>query len=205
VCEKMAIDVLLQSGVFNWVLMPILIIISRIFDVSLGTIRIAFIAKGYKNIAPFIGFFEVLIWIIVIRQIFTDVTNPLWFIAYAAGFGLGTYIGIIISEKLSVGEVLVRVITVKNADTLISQLKENGYGVTVMDSHGKNSKGKIIFSVVHTSNLQEVIQIIHTNNPKAFFTIEDVRKVNEGHFKTKNKRVHAPVVFNFINQFRKGK
>lgn len=201
----MTFEALLQTDLFNWLIMPVLIILSRIFDVGLGTLRVTFIARGYKNLAPFIGFFEVLIWIIVVRQIFTDVTNPLWFIAYAAGFGAGTYIGLIISEKLSVGDVIVRVITTKDANQLIAALKEQNYGVTVMDSHGRHSKGKVIFSVIHSDNASEVINIIKQHNPKAFFTIEDVRKVNQGHFKTRNKAFKLPLFINMVRPFRKGK
>ena len=169
--------------------MPILIILSRIFDVSFGTLRVIFTAKGYKKLAPIIGFFEVLIWIIVVRQIFTEVTNPLWFVAYAAGFGLGTYLGIVISEKLSMGEVMIRVITIKNAEKLIKELQNKGFGLTVTDSDGRYSKGKIIFSVIHTKQIEEYISIIKNNNPNAFFTIEDIKKVEKGHFKkTRNKK-----------------
>lgn len=201
----MVFEAVLQTGIFNWVIMPILIILSRVLDVSLGTLRVVFISRGFKNAAPFIGFFEVLIWIIVVRQIFTDVTNPLWFVAYAAGFGLGTYLGIIISEKLSVGEVLVRIITTKGADQLIKALKENDYGITVTDSQGKHGKGKIIFSVIHSKELTEFVNIINQNNPKAFFTIEDVRKVSSGQFKKRNKGFQMPLFIGLVRPFRKGK
>lgn len=201
----MVFETILQTGIFNWVIMPILIIFSRVLDVSLGTLRVVFISRGFKKIAPFIGFFEVLIWIIVVRQIFTNVTNPAWFIAYALGFGLGTYIGIIISEKLSVGEVLVRIITTKNADQLIKELKESGHGITVTNSEGKFSKGKIIFSVIQSKELTEVIKIINKNNPKAFFTVEDVRKVSSGQFKKRNKGFQMPLFVGLVRPFRKSK
>lgn len=200
----MAFEAILQSGLFNWVIMPLLIIIARIFDVSLGTIRVIFISKGYKKIAPIIGFFEVLIWIVAIRQIFTDVTNPLWFVAYAAGFALGTYIGIFISERLSINDVLVRIIVKKDAKELLSALNEKGYGFTVTDSQGKHSKGKIIFSVIHSPQLPELIKLINKYNPKAFFTVEDVRKVSEGHFKKTNS-IRNKFMINLARPFRKGK
>ncbi len=210
---KMDIVQLIQTPIFNWIIMPILIIISRIFDVSLSTLRVIFTAKGYKKLAPVIGFFEVLIWIIVVRQIFSNVTNPLWFVAYAAGFGLGTYIGIAISEKLSMGEVIIRVITIKNSDLLIKDLKKNNYGVTVSSSDGIHSKGKIIFSVIHSKQIEEYVNIIKRNNPSAFFTIEDIRRVEKGHFKKHKKKnrglqsklIYKPFFIPTINLFRKGK
>jgi len=50
-----------QSEFFIWGIVPLLIIIARICDVSLGTLRIILIGKGYRSVAPFIGFFEILI------------------------------------------------------------------------------------------------------------------------------------------------
>ena len=200
----MTFEALLQSGFFNWVAMPILIIIARILDVSMGTIRVVMITKGMKYWATLIGFFEVLIWIVAIRQIFVNVDNPLWLVAYAVGFALGTYIGIQISERLSINDVLVRVITKKDAKELIVALKEKGYGFTIVDSAGKKSKGKVIFSVVHSSQLTDVIKTIRKYNPKAFFTIEDVRKVNEGQFK-KVDTSRNRLLKGIIRPFRKGK
>lgn len=201
----MTFEAFLQTDIFNWLIMPLLIILSRVFDVTLGTIRVAFISKGHKNLAPIIGFFEVLIWIIVVRQIFKDVTNPLWFVAYAIGFGLGTYLGIIISEKLSVGKVLVRVITTKDTKQLIKELKESKFGFTVTNSEGKQSKGKIIFSVIYNKELTEFLKIINKNNPKAFFTVEDVRKVSSEEFEKRNKIFQAPMFINLVRPFRKSK
>ncbi len=51
-----------DSTLFMYVIMPVLIFTARICDVSIGTLRIIFVSKGKKSIAPFLGFFEVLIW-----------------------------------------------------------------------------------------------------------------------------------------------
>jgi hypothetical protein len=59
----------------------ILIFLSRIMDVSLGTVRVIFVSRGMKYVAPIIGFFEVLIWILVIGQI-AELSNPICYIAY---------------------------------------------------------------------------------------------------------------------------
>src|SRR6185369_4590422 len=88
---------------FNWVILPLLIFISRLGDVTLATLRHIFISKGLKRIVPFIGFFEVLIWLVAIRQVFNNLNNIPCFIAWAAGFSMGTYVGIMIEEKIALG------------------------------------------------------------------------------------------------------
>ncbi|MBI2112485.1 hypothetical protein HYT52_03045 [Candidatus Woesearchaeota archaeon] len=91
-------------GDFSWfthIILPVLIFFARIADVSIGTVRVIFIAKGFKYLAPVLGFFEVLIWLTAIQQVFNNLTNAFTYIGYAAGFATGTYVGIILEEKLS--------------------------------------------------------------------------------------------------------
>ncbi|HRD40285.1 MAG TPA: DUF5698 domain-containing protein, partial [Bacteroidia bacterium] len=78
---------------FSWIILPVLIFISRLADVSLATLRHIFVSKGFKKIVPVLGFFEVLIWLVAIRQIFNNVNNVACFIAWAGGFSAGTYLG----------------------------------------------------------------------------------------------------------------
>jgi uncharacterized protein YebE (UPF0316 family) len=79
---------LMDSSIFSWVILPILIFISRIFDVSIGTIRIIFVSRGKKYLAPVLGFFEISIWLLAISQIMQNLDNAICFIAYAGGFAM---------------------------------------------------------------------------------------------------------------------
>ncbi|MCF7799062.1 DUF2179 domain-containing protein [Candidatus Woesearchaeota archaeon] len=194
----MDITLFMETGLFNWLIMPILIFIARLLDMSLGTLRVIFISKGQKFWAPLIGFFEVLIWLVVVRQIITSMNNPLWAIAYAGGFAAGTYIGILFSEKINIGEVLFRIITKKDSDKLIQELKESGFGITVSKSADKKDKATIIHTVVHTRDVKKVGKLIIKHNPKAFYTIEDVKKVSAGVFPPKSAATH-----NIFNPLRR--
>ncbi len=167
---------------FNWVIMPIIIIFARIFDVSFATIRVVLTSRGEKKLAAITGFFEVLLWLIIIQQIITNIQHPIWYVAYAFGYALGTYIGMSISERISVGRVLVRVITKKDGKPLIEALRKKGLGVTRVSSSSKKSSSTVFFTVIHTKDLESTIEIIQKFNPKAFITVEDVRKVSEGRF-----------------------
>ena len=75
-------DPVASSDLFAWVILPLLIFFFRICDVSLGTIRVIFIAKGLKYIAPVIGFFEVIIWLLAIGQVMNNISNVACYIAY---------------------------------------------------------------------------------------------------------------------------
>jgi len=109
----------ISEGVFDYVIMPILIFIARLGDVSLNTLRVMFVLNGKKNIAPILGFFEALIWLLAIGQIIQNIDNPISYLAYAGGFAAGTYIGMSIEVRLALGRDLVWVITVEPVPDLI--------------------------------------------------------------------------------------
>jgi len=191
---------LLNSELFAWVVLPLLIFIARVADVSLGTVRVIFITRGLKYFAPIIGFVEILIWLLAIGQIMQNLSNPLCYIAYAAGFATGNYIGIWIAEKLSLGVVLVRVITSKDASGLLEYLKSAEYGVTSVDAQGSAGKVQIVFTIVRRREVASVVNLIKQFNPKAFYTIEEVGFVEEGIFPTRKTWLG-----NLFRSERKGK
>jgi uncharacterized protein YebE (UPF0316 family) len=164
---------------FTYVLLPFLIFSSRIMDVSLDTLRIVFVAKGNKVVAPILGFFEVLIWLIAITRIMQNLDNVTCYIAYAAGFATGNYVGLRIEQKLALGIRMFRIITQKNASSLIESLKENGFGATVIEAEGKDGGVHVIYSIVKRSDNQKIVEIINKFNPQAFYSVEDVIKINE--------------------------
>ena len=171
-----------NEWIVNWVLIPLLIFVARITDVSIGTMRIIFVSRGKREISAILGFFEVLIWLVAIRQIFHNLNNPLCFIAYALGFASGNYIGMMIENRLAIGIQVVRIITRKDATPLINRFRKKGYGVTVVGGQGARGHVKLIFMVVPRKDIRDIVHDIHNFNPKAFFSIEDVRGAEEGIF-----------------------
>ena len=176
---------LFNSAFYVWFVLPLLIFIARVADVSLGTVRVIFIARGLKYLAPIVGFFEILIWLLAIGQIMQNLSNPLCYIAYAGGFATGNYVGIWIAEKLSLGVVLIRVITSKDALELLEYLKSADYGVTSVDAHGSEGKVQVVFTIIPRREVAGVVNLIKQFNPKAFYTIEEVGFVEEGIFPTR--------------------
>jgi uncharacterized protein YebE (UPF0316 family) len=168
---------------WSWVVLPLLIFLSRILDQSIGTLRVIFVSKGLKNVAPFFGFFEVIIWLLAVTQVMKHLNNPMSYIAYGAGFAMGNYLGILLEEKLSLGTILIRVIPRRNTDHLIARLRALDFGVTVVDAEGvMGTKVKVLLTIVRRKHAQQVIEVINSCNPNAFYTIEEVKAVREGYF-----------------------
>jgi len=172
----------LNSPAFTWVVLPLLIFLARILDVTLGTIRVIFIIRGMKYLAAVVGFVEILIWLLAIGQIFKNLNNIACYFAYAVGFASGSYLGISIAERLSIGKVIIRIITAKDPTGLIECLKTEHYGVTTLSAQGAEGAVTIILSIVNRDDLKQVVGIVKGFDQQAFYSIQDVRFANEGIF-----------------------
>jgi len=170
-----------DSQFFQWVIMPVLIFVARVCDVSIGTARIILLSKGKRYLAPLLAFVEIIIWLLAIRQVFLNLTNIACLVGFAGGFSLGNYVGILIEEKLAIGIQVIRVITRKDATSLVSFLSEKGYGVTSVEGQGTTGKVDIIYTIAKRAEIPKVLEIIKQFNPKAFYTIEDVRSMSESY------------------------
>lgn len=195
---------LFSSEFYTWFLLPFLIFMARVIDVSMGTVRVIFVSRGLKYLAPVVGFFEVLIWLLAIGQIMKNLSNPACYIAYAGGFAMGNYVGICIAGKLSLGVVLIRVVTKKDALPLIEHLKSENYGVTSVDGYGTLGKIKIIFTIVPRREVEKVVQFVKRFNPNAFYSIEEVSFVEKGIFPIR-KSWRGLHLLRLFRPFRKGK
>ncbi len=169
-----------DSGLWTWVGLPLLIFLARLTDVSLGTVRIILVARGMRRLAPFIGFFEVLVWLAAITQVMQHLDRPLSYVAYAAGFATGTYVGIRFEERLGLGLLAVRVITEEDASGLIEQLRAARFGVTSFAARGLRGRVRLFFTVIHRKHLDRVMEIVRRAQPAAFVSVSDVRMAEEG-------------------------
>ena len=201
----MNLDSLVNSSMFNWVILPLLIFLARIVDVSLGTIRISFISKGLKYLASLCGFVEVIIWLLAIRVIMQNLNNPVCYIAYGAGFGMGTFIGLQIEKKLALGNAVIRIVTQKDASELINTLRSQGFGVTNIDAEGAEGKVNVLYVIIKRHDLHAVSAAIEKFNPKAFYTIEDLKLVSSGIFPDQKARYHFLPIIGPFRFWRKGK
>ena len=135
----------------NVVIMCILVFLSRIVDVSLGTIRTTIVVKGKHLIGSMIGFIEVTVWFIVVEQILNSTDNSLYIIiSYALGFAVGTYIGGILTNILFKRKLSVQIITSNHSEELVNSLRDNGYAVSVMNVNNrfKNKKYMLFIEII---------------------------------------------------------
>lgn len=162
--------------------LPLLVFVAELCVVTVGTMRIIFVARGVKLVASVLGFFEVSMWLFAIGQIMQNLSNFGCYLAFASGFTAGNFLGVLLEKKLAIGNLVVRVITPKDITDLLEGLRARRYGVTIMDAHGATGPVKVVYTIVRRKELENVVAIIKEFDPKAFYSVDDLQASEAGIF-----------------------
>lgn len=151
-----------------------LIILSRLADVSLGTLRTVAIVNGRKGMALGFGFFEVLIWIVVVSKVVTSLDVPAYAISYALGYALGSYLGVLLEQSLAYGEQLLRVFT-RQGVPMAATLRQGGLTVTAMQGEGLDGPIHLLMVQAPRKEMPSLIDRVEGLDPDCFYVVDDVR------------------------------
>jgi uncharacterized protein YebE (UPF0316 family) len=152
------------------ILGALLIMVMRIGDVSIGTIRTILVVQGRKYLAGLAGAIEVLIWVFAIRYIFQNLDQVLNLFGYAFGFGIGNVLGITIEQKIGLGFAQLNIISKSASEKIVEILRKQKYGVTVLPGHGVTGQLSIIVVIVQRKYQKKLIKIIESIDSQAFIT-----------------------------------
>lgn len=162
----------------NLLILCIKIFFVRILDVSMGTLRTIITIKGKNFYASLVGFVEVLIWFVIVKEALnTDETSLFIAISYSLGFSVGTFIGGILSNKLININLNVQIITNKNYTEI---LRNEGFGVTLINAEGKESNKYILFIEINSKRLIELKKLIKKVDDNAFIIINESKYIENG-------------------------
>jgi len=171
-------------------LLPVLIFFARVLDVSIGTMRIVFLSRGVRLMAPVFGFFEVLIWLIAISRIMGNLTSWVNYVAYASGFAAGNYVGMYLENRLAMGLLSVMIITPDDASALVRMFKECRFGVTQVAGQGAQGEVRVIYVIIKRRDLALVSRMLAEHRPDAFVVVNDIRSAAGGVFPAETIRTN---------------
>lgn len=154
-----------------------LIFCARVADVSMGTIRTIYVIRGQRSAAWWIGFFEVLIWVVAVSRVINDLDRPVYAVAYALGFATGNFVGVTIEQRLAMGNRVVRVFS-RQGDAIASAIREAGYGATVFDGRGKDGPVELVYIEVPRREVKRVAAMVRQVDPSCFYVIDDIREAS---------------------------
>ncbi len=164
----------------------IVIFCAKIVEVTISTIRLVYINKGEKVKGAILAFVEILIWLIVVSSVLTNIAaDPIKIFVYAAAFSLGNYIGVTIESKIAVGLASIQaVVNEDNGEEMAEILRNQGFGVTILDGKGKDdSKKNLLFIQLKRKRIPEAVKLIQKNNPEAYITVNDIKSMVGGFVK----------------------
>lgn len=189
----------LDPTFFAFVVLPLLIFFARIGDMSIDTVRIIYVTKGYKWISSVLGFIEVMIWLFAISNVmqnigYGNITGIFYSVVYAAGFASGNFVGMLVEERLSIGKVSLKVVVRKNCAEIIKEIEAMGHLMTITEARGEDGEVKILYLVMPRKEVKSVIQVIKKHNPTAFYWIEDVKFANDDDPAMMKSVKHHPIV-----------
>ena len=154
------------------ILGALLIMIMRICDVSIGTMRTILVVQGKKYYAGLAGMIEVLIWVFAIRYIFQNLDEVINLFGYAIGFGIGNILGITIEQKIGLGFAQLNIISRSASEKIIELLRKQKYGVTVLPAQGATGQLSIIVVIVPRKFQKRLIKLIESIDSNAFITVQ---------------------------------
>lgn len=164
----------------------IIIFLAKIIEVSIATIRLVYINKGERVKGAILGFIEILIWLLVVSSVLNNITeDPFKILAYAAGFSLGNYIGITIESMIAVGLASIQVVVSEDAGKILAEvLRDEDYGVTIIDGSGRDDSKKILlFIQLKRKKIPSAIKVIKQTAPNAYITINDIKSMLGGYIR----------------------
>lgn len=159
---------------------PLVVFLLRVTDVSMATMRMLFMMRNRRFLAPLIGFFEILIWVTAVGIVVQHLHSPLHIVGYAAGFATGNFLGLMLEDKLALGLATVRTVVRSGGAELASVLRDSGYGVTEMVGRGRDGSVEVLYSVLPRRQVARCLSMIDQGAPDSFVVVDEPRRVRRG-------------------------
>jgi uncharacterized protein YebE (UPF0316 family) len=156
----------------------------RVTDMSLDTLRLLFVMRGRKLLASLIGAIQATVFILAVSAVLSGPLNFWTVLGYAGGFGVGVFLGMIAEEKLALGYAMFRIYSTEQGQAIAEALRDAGHAATEFIAQGKGGEVAVINCAVLRREVPIVRALIVRADPEAFITLDEVRPLRHGHFRS---------------------
>jgi uncharacterized protein YebE (UPF0316 family) len=167
----------------NPIILPFVIFLLRVTDMSLDTLRVLFVIRGQKPQAWILGFFQSALWVVAVTSVLSNLDNLWNIVAYAGGFATGNVVGMAIEERLAIGFGQVSIISSRLGSAIAEAIRKDGYAATEMPGRGKDGTVSVITSSIRRRDIAAVRNNVYKIDPEAFITVEDIRPLHRGYWR----------------------
>ena len=160
----------------------IVIFLAKVLEVSLTTMRMVYVNKGARFYASLIGLVEILIWLQVASDVLIGIKeNPAKMFAYAFGFAAGSYVGILIEEKIGLGYTKLEIITTEECGlALAEEIRKLGKAVTISSAEGQAGKKMVLTTILRRKTKEIVLDKMKKLDAEGIVTVSEIQKVYGG-------------------------
>lgn len=177
----------------NTLIWSIIIFLSILTQVLLGTVRLIIMVKNKKILTVIIGFFEsavsITVAITVISHAVKEGINIYIILSYAAGFALGLYIGMIISQLISKDILSINIISRSHGEKIEELLRDKGFGVTSYYGSGKDGSLKVLNIICNKNNFNELKSFAKKIDSKVLITSHPLEGLRGGYIYNIKSRI----------------
>lgn len=161
----------------------LLIFFAKVIEVSIGTLRIIYINKGYRTLGAGLALIEILLWVFVASRVIIGVADaPMKGVMYSLGFAAGVYLGSILENYLAVGKIFIQAIIMREeASKVTKALRDAGYGVTALAAQGKAKSRKVLMIFANRKNKDDIINLINEMDDDALIVANEVSMIKGGY------------------------
>jgi uncharacterized protein YebE (UPF0316 family) len=156
------------------------IFILRVGNTMLDTIRLLFMLRDKRFLTWVLGFFQTIIYVIVIGSVLSNLNNLQNIVGYSAGFATGNILGMMVEERLALGHIKMSIISSTSGAAIAERLRIDGFAVTEIPARGRDGTVSVLQCDVIRKHLDKVEKLVLATDPEAFITCEDVRPVRAG-------------------------
>lgn len=161
---------------------PLLVFVGGVADVSLGTVRMLMVTAGLRWQAALMAMAQIAVFVLAIGAVVTNLDNPFAVLGYTLGWGAGTFLGMWAEERAAFGYRLIQVINGDPTVHVADELRRRGLRVTRMDGHGMRGSVEVAMTVIPRRSLDTVRAHIMEIAPRAFITVERAERPIGGTF-----------------------
>lgn len=174
----------------DWLLLGQIFLINFLY-ITLNTIRVILTMRGYRKVAPFMAMIEIIIYTLGLSMVMQYLSNPIYLIVYALGFGIGIYTGMIIEDRLALGYSVIYIITDSMDHSLPNHLRELGYGVTIDSGYGRDGERLVLTVLTPRSTERKLYNAIDELSPTAFYYSSEAKYIHGGFW---TKKIEPDVI-----------
>ncbi|MBI5931667.1 MAG: DUF2179 domain-containing protein [Chloroflexi bacterium] len=159
------------------------IFLVRVLGNTITTVRLILITRGNKLSSTILGFFESLIFVVVLGAVVSNLGSIVNLMAYCGGFAVGGYVGQWLEDKWTRGYLMIMVVT-RHCDKgteIAKAIRAAGFGATEVSGRGGEGEVSIVESIIERHDLAKCTEAIQTVDPTSFISVQNLRMTQRGY------------------------